>query len=310
MAIWTRPSRWCAPIFCKHGNQVEAMRLLARIGIARKVFDDAELLLAAILELAPEYRAARQEYAERAHRTPPVSRRRAGSSTGCCAEEPDNRLSTGRSMPRLPSDLASTNAPLALPGAAARDARRCGLHLSIAHALKTLGQREEAIESYRRAAACRPNFGDAYWSLANLKTYRFTDEELARLRAAEGGAVDHEHVDRYHLCFALGKALEDRGEFAESFHYYALGNALKRTESKYRPEIIENNTRQQIEVCTARVLRQPPRLRCDGSGSDFHRRPAALGFDPARTDPGFALAGRGHAGTRQHPADRRQSSGP
>ena len=58
-------------------------------------------------------------------------------------------------------------------------------------------------------------------------------------------------VDRYHLCFALGKALEDRAEFAESFRYYERGNALKRAESKYRPEFIENNTRRQIEVCTA-----------------------------------------------------------
>jgi hypothetical protein len=57
-------------------------------------------------------------------------------------------------------------------------------------------------------------------------------------------------ADRYHLHFALGKALEDRGEFVDSFHYYELGNALKRAESNYRPEIIENNTRQQIEVCT------------------------------------------------------------
>jgi hypothetical protein len=58
-------------------------------------------------------------------------------------------------------------------------------------------------------------------------------------------------ADRYHLCFALGKALEDRGEFAESFRYYEMGNALKRSESKYRAEIIEHNTQQQIEVCTA-----------------------------------------------------------
>jgi tetratricopeptide (TPR) repeat protein len=124
------------------------------------------------------------------------------------------------------------------------------LHLSIAHAQKTLGKRQEAIDSYRKAAALRPGFGDAYWSLANLKTYRFTDEELNRLRAAESAptaAVE----DRYHLCFALGKALEDRAEFAESFRYYEIGNALKRSESKYRAEIIENNTQQQIEVCTA-----------------------------------------------------------
>ncbi len=122
-------------------------------------------------------------------------------------------------------------------------------HLSIAHALKTLGQRDEAIEYYRRAAACRPNFGDAYWSLANLKTYRFADEELTQLRAAQADPTIG-LIDRFHLCFALGKALEDRGEYAESFRYYELGNALKRSESKYRPEIIENNTRQQIEVCS------------------------------------------------------------
>lgn len=57
-------------------------------------------------------------------------------------------------------------------------------------------------------------------------------------------------VDRYHLSFALGKALEDQAEFPESFRYYELGNALKRSASKYRPDIVENNTRQQIEVCT------------------------------------------------------------
>ncbi len=61
------------------------------------------------------------------------------------------------------------------------------VHLSIAHALKTIGRREEAIESYRNAAAARPDFGDAYWSIANLKTYRFTPEELARLKALLAG---------------------------------------------------------------------------------------------------------------------------
>ena len=123
------------------------------------------------------------------------------------------------------------------------------LHLSIAHALKTLGRQQEAIEAYRAAAAARPDFGDAYWSLANLKTYRFTDDEIARMRAAEAAPTTR-LVDRYHLCFALGKALEDRGEYDESLRYYERGNALKRSESRYRPEIIESNTRLQIEVCT------------------------------------------------------------
>ena len=124
------------------------------------------------------------------------------------------------------------------------------LHLWIAHAQKTLGRRQEAIDSYRRASACRADFGDAYWSLANLKTYRFTEAERARMRAAESAPATSP-VDRYHLCFALGKALEDEGDFSGSFRYYETGNALKRSESKYRPDLIETNTRQQIEVCTS-----------------------------------------------------------
>ena len=85
-------------------------------------------------------------------------------------------------------------------------------YLSIGHAEKTLGHAPAAIAAYQQAAACRGDFGDAYWSLANLKTYRFTDAELAQLRAALAAPATA-LADRYHLCFALGKALEDRGEY-------------------------------------------------------------------------------------------------
>ena len=125
------------------------------------------------------------------------------------------------------------------------------LHLSLAHALKTTGQTAAAIESYRTAAANRPGLGDAHWSLANLKTYRFSDDELARMRAEEAALPQTQTVDRYHLCFALGKALEDRGEFAQSWHYYEQGNSLKRSQSRYRAEVDATNTRRQIEFFTA-----------------------------------------------------------
>ena len=124
------------------------------------------------------------------------------------------------------------------------------LHLWQGHALKTVGRLSEAIASYQDAADVRPDFGDAYWSLANLKTYRFSEEMIERMRGEEawpGTSLD----DRQHLCFALGKALEDAGQYDESWHYYAKGNALKREESRYRPEILETNTRKQKEVCTA-----------------------------------------------------------
>jgi tetratricopeptide (TPR) repeat protein len=236
----------------KHGDQIEAMRLLANIGIERKVFDDAEILLSAVLEREPGHRLARREHASALAELNRHAEARRELEL-LLKTEPDNRdfktlyaytfagLGEHERAIDLYRDL--------LVGAPA-DAET---HLSIAHAEKTLGRREEAIASYRKAAACRPDFGDAYWSLANLKTYRFTDGEIDAVRTAESSPATGT-ADRYHLSFALGKALEDRGEFAESFRYYEQGNALKRVESNYRPEIIENNTRQQIEFCTRELF--------------------------------------------------------
>jgi tetratricopeptide (TPR) repeat protein len=232
----------------RYGNQVEAMRLLARIGIARKVFDDAELLLAAVLQAAPSYRIARQEYAGvlvELHKYEEARRQ----LDQLLKDEPDSRalrMLYAANAAGLGEHERAVELYRSLLGAPGDEAE---VHLSIAHAQKTLGRPEEAIASYHQAAACRADYGDAYWSLANLKTYRFGDEELGRMRAALEAPTTGT-VDRYHLCFALGKALEDAGEFAESFHYYELGNELKRPELRYRPEIIENNTRQQIAVCT------------------------------------------------------------
>ncbi|HXN79464.1 MAG TPA: sulfotransferase, partial [Steroidobacteraceae bacterium] len=234
----------------QHGDHVEAMRLLARIGMARKVFDDAELLLAAVLDLAPDYRAARSEYAEVLIELHRESEAR-GELERLMQEDPQNRLYYQGLYATACVGLGEHERAIGLYRELLRGTPAdADVHLSIAHAQKTLGQRDEAIASYRRAAASRPGFGDAYWSLANLKTYRFTAEELQRLRTLQADPAIAA-VDRFHLCFALGKALEDEGAFGESFHYYELGNALKRAESRYRPEIIENNTRQQIEVCTA-----------------------------------------------------------
>ncbi len=231
-----------------HGDHVEGMRLLAKIGMKLDVVDDAELLLENVLVLAPDYHAARYEYA--------LALLQRHKHVRACEEmekllkiDPDNRVyrtthatvCTGfgryeQALPLYREILAESP----------HDAE---LHLSIAHALKTLGRASEAIDSYRAAAAVRPHFGEAYWSLANLKTYRFADDEIARMRRDEASA-DIPLVDHYHLCFALGKAFEDSAEYAVSFTYYERGNALKKTECRYRPETLEQNARLQTSLCT------------------------------------------------------------
>jgi len=231
----------------RHGHQVEAMRLLARIGIERDVLDDAQLLLEGVLELAPDYHAARFDYAQVLVKRHMYAAAQEQAQKLLAAEPSDRNYRTLHAMTCVGLGRHEQAMQLyreLLPGAA----QPAELHLSIAHSLKTLGRREEAIIAYRAAAAARVAFGDAYWSLANLKTYRFEDGELAQMRSAEA-AASTSTVDRYHLCFALGKALEDRQQYEESFAYYARGNALKRADSGYRPEVIELNTRLQIEVC-------------------------------------------------------------
>ncbi|MFL6605233.1 MAG: sulfotransferase [Steroidobacteraceae bacterium] len=234
----------------RQGHHVEAMRLLARIGIEQDVLDDAQLLLEAVLDLAPDYHAARFDYAQvliKRHLYPSAH----AAAEKLLAVDPSNRnYRTLHALTCVGLGLHERAIELyreLLTGAT----QPADLHLSIAHSLKTLGRREEAIAEYRAAAAARAGYGDVYWSLANLKTYRFGDEELQQMTAAESAAS---LVDRYHLCFALGKALEDRQQYEKSFEYYARGNALKRAESHYRPEVLELNTRLQIQVCTPELF--------------------------------------------------------
>jgi tetratricopeptide (TPR) repeat protein len=235
-----------------HGNHIEAMRLLAKIGTKLDVLDDAELLLDAVLVLAPDYQAARYDYVQVL-----LSRhkhvRALEELDKLLKVEPGNRTyRTAYATARV--GLGDNKKAVQLYRELLLETPRAfELHLSIAHALKTLGRQDEAIESYRTAAGIRPSYGDAYWSLANLKTYRFADGEIARMRVEES-APNTALADRFHLCFALGKALEDRGEYAESFKYYERGNALKKAESRYKPEHTERNARLQASVCTTELF--------------------------------------------------------
>ncbi len=231
----------------REGDHPEGVRLLARIALAHDVLDEAEILLDAVLTLAPGYGAARYDYAQAL-----IKRQRYAAALA----EIDRLLDLDAANPDYRALAATAAVGLGQHDRAIEIYRGMLADLPqswdgplwMGHALKTVGRVPEAVESYRAAAAARANFGDAYWSLANLKLYRFPDDEIARMRAEEASPTTG-LVDRYHLCFALGKALEDRGETAASWDYYARGNALKRSESHYRPEVLETNTRLQTEVC-------------------------------------------------------------
>jgi tetratricopeptide (TPR) repeat protein len=253
----------------REGDHVEGMRLLARIALAHDVLDEADLLLEAVLAAAPGYQAARRDYAEaliKRQKFAPAAR----EIEQLLAAEPANldyrilAATAAVGLGRHEDAIALYRGLLAdVPGP-------WDVQLWLGHALKTVGRLPEAIDAYRAAARARPDFGDAYWSLANLKTYRFADDEIAAMRAQEASPTTG-LADRYHLCFALGKALEDRGDTAEAWDCYARGNALKGSESDYAPEVIEANTAAQVEVCTRRFFA------------------ARAGFGDPRPDPIFIV---------------------
>jgi predicted Zn-dependent protease len=238
----------------QHGNHPDAMRLLARIGMARNILDDAETLLDGVLTLAPDYRAARFNYTQVLTLRHKYAKARQQIDQLLALEEGSTEYR--RLSATIDVGLGEHQKAITVYHELLKETPNSpDVNLWLAHALKTVGRLPDSIAAYRASAAARPDFGDAYWSLANLKTYRFTDEEVQRMRQHEA-APETALIDRYHLCFALGKALEDRGEYGQSWKYYERGNAFKREESRYRAQVIEANTRRQIEVCTAELFRQ------------------------------------------------------
>lgn len=236
------------PHLARHPDDVEALRVLASIARESEFSTDAETLLERVLELAPDYNAARYDYVLTLidlHK----HRRARDEAKRLLAAEPNNpgvRVTYAGILTGLGLLDEAIERYSQLIKELPQDAE---LRQSLGHALKTTGRQPEAVARYQQAAELRPGFGEPFWSLANLKTYRFIDNELDRMRHLEAQPFA-QRVDRYHLCFALGKCLEDRERYAESFEYYERGNALKRIGSRYRAALQEQATRRQREICT------------------------------------------------------------
>ena len=212
-------------------TDVVAIRMLAEVAMRLDRTEDAERLLSRCLELAPGFREARHHYAIALHRL----------------NQPAETLAElDRLLRDDPSDPACRNLKAAVlcrtgdyepaiaiyDGLLAEHPEQAQVWLSLGHALKTAGHTERAISAFRRCIAINAYFGEAFWSLANLKTFHFDDAEIARMQDALARAdLAPEH--RLHFEFALGKALEDRADYAASFAHYASGNALRLRQIPY-----------------------------------------------------------------------------
>lgn len=212
-------------------TDVAAIRMLAEVGARLGRYPDAELLLERCLELAPGFTAARHNYAvvlNRQHKAAEVI----VEVDRLLAEDPGNPAFRNLKAAAL-ARIGEFEAAIALyEGVLDGLGDQPKIWLSYGHALKTAGRAADSIAAYERSLELAPGFGEAYWSLANLKTYRFSPERVAAMRT-QLARDDLAEDDRLHLDYALGKALEDECRFSESFEHYAAGARIRRGQVAY-----------------------------------------------------------------------------
>ena len=224
-------------------TDVAAMRMLAEVAVRVGRDSDAEKLLSRCLSLAPKFSGARYNFAVLMHRMnkPAEALAQVEALLLEDPERPSYRNLIAVILSRIGEYERSSNYYRALVSDYSDNSK---IWLSYAHVLKTEGKREECEEAYRRAIALQPNFGEAYWSLANLKTFRFDDSDIDTMNQSvldEGSDLN----SRVQFHFALGKAAEDAKDHELSFSHYSQGNALHASTLNYSAE---KNTRRMLRM--------------------------------------------------------------
>ena len=209
-----------------HPTDIAALRMRAEVAARLRRYQDAQQLLERCLQLAPSFDAARHNYAMVLNRQGKADLALAQVER-LLAQEPRNPGYRNLHAAVLANLGDYSGAIGRYEGVLREFPQQPKVWMSYGHALKTAGRREHSIAAYRRAISFEATLGEAWWSLANLKTFRFTAADLAALRAALA-RTDLADEDRLHFEFALGKALEDRCDYGESFAHYAAANALRR----------------------------------------------------------------------------------
>ncbi|HEX9207102.1 MAG TPA: sulfotransferase [Steroidobacteraceae bacterium] len=240
------------PLLRSHLKQfptdVAAIRMLAEVAARIGRYADAQNLLTRCLELAPGFHAARHNLAVVLHRDN-KPREALAQIDQLLRTQPDSAGFRNLRAAVL-ARIGEYEQALALYDELLRQyPNQSKLWLSYGHALKTAGRQPEAVAAYRNAWRLEPTFGEACWSLANLKTFRFEAADLAAMRRQlESPTLDRE--DRLHFHFALGKALEDQQAYAPSFEHYAAGNRLRKEGVPYEAADLTEQVRRSRALFT------------------------------------------------------------
>lgn len=246
----------CRQFLQNNKRHIEGMCLLAEIGIELKIYDDAEFLLASALELAPSHIYARSQYLNLLIR---IGKYKAAEQQveSLLLEQPDN-LSFKVAKANVLTGLGKVEQAIELFEQAITQAQLqgnaiAGFHLQLGHALKAKGDIAKAVTAYQQAYHLEPSYGDAFWSLANTKTYRFSSAEITQMQVQQSNK-DIDLLDKIQLLFATGKAFEDRQEYDRAFSAYQQGNELQHAHNGFDISKIEQQVEEQIKFCTKELF--------------------------------------------------------
>ena len=245
---------YCRRVLQTNPDNVDALRLMANLAAREHRTGEAERYLRKAVELAPDFTGAVVDLGKLLQEDD-----RYDEAIACFRRaiemEPENARYYDLLGYALAPAAKTYDAIEAHRRATELDPSLAAAWLGLGHTLKTVGRQQEAIAAYHRCLELRPDHGVVYWSLANLKTYRFSDEELDGMKTrVESDDVQGE--SEINFMFALAKAYEDRGEVDESWHYYREGNDKRRMEETYDPVETEVDMDRAMQVFNRRFLEE------------------------------------------------------
>ena len=258
---------------CKHflrdnKTHVEGMRLLAEVATRKKVYDEAEFLLESCVEFEPRHKSARLQYINILLRVQKFALA-CEHAERLLAEHPDD-TDTIRSLYAAACSGVGRNED-AIASYRLLMAKHPDSHffpVALGHVYKADDDIDQAVALYQKAYRIKEDHGDAYWSLANTKSYVFSEDEVARMQAREADPATAE-ADRVPLCFALGAAFETKRQYERSFRYFERGNALKQATTSHSPAHLQTRIDSQIAVCSEALFAERRGFGCDAPDPIF-----------------------------------------
>ena len=237
----------CREFLKKNPTNVYAMSLLSDIAKKFGYYDDAEILLENAVKFSPDDGEIRMKYALILRLKQKFTKTMEQVNI-LCEKFPDNLSYQAQKASEIMQNGYHSEAIDLFEKIIKENPHNFSAMTSKGHAEKTLGKTDKAIESYKSAYKIKNDHGEAYFSLSNLKTYKFSDKELDVMKN-QLKRVDLTLKDKAYFHFALAQGCEAIGDYEEAFKNLDMGNKIKKEQSKYTIEKMNKELQAQIDVC-------------------------------------------------------------